>query len=106
MIISLFAAIIIYFISFTKLRNDNNYDNGKTTKSAEATIYTQMDFWILQLIWVRNEIKHRKLWAWKKIFWQAIADVSPFYKYKCSNSKIAEIDHPPCQFIKQILLIM
>ena len=44
MTINLVVTIIIYFISFTKQINDNNYDNGKTTKSAEVTIYKQKDY--------------------------------------------------------------
>lgn len=41
MTINLVVTIIIYFISFTKLINDNNYDNCKTTKSAELLIYKE-----------------------------------------------------------------
>ena len=41
MTINLVVTIIIYFISFTKLINDNNYDNCKVTKSAELLIYKE-----------------------------------------------------------------
>lgn len=41
MTINLVVTIIIYFISFTELINDNNYDNCKTTKSAELLIYKE-----------------------------------------------------------------